>query len=81
MANDATGVEDERRSPKRVEFAECRFVAVENGIRDLEFPGKLASLLDFWMHGNHEDLKSLAGIAFVKLLEMNHLLAGERSVA
>jgi hypothetical protein len=75
VANDAAGVDDERRSPKCVEIPKSRIVSVEDGISHLEFLGQRAGFLEVWVHGDHEDLEALAGEAIVKFLEMNHLLA------
>ena len=81
VTDDATGVDDEGGSPKRIQFSKGRFVAIEHGIRNFEFRGQLSGFLGVGVHRDHEDLETLVGVAFVKLLEMNHLLAGERSVS
>ena len=81
VTNDATGVDDERRSPKRIQFSKGRFVPIKYGIRYFEFLGQLSGFLGVGVHRDYENLETPVGVAFVKLLEMNHLLAGERSVS
>ncbi len=55
-------------------------MSIEHGVGDFQFLRKFARLLQLWVHGDYEDLQALVAIPFMKLLEMNHLLTGERSV-
>jgi hypothetical protein len=81
VPNDAAGVDNERRSAEGVLFPKVRSVPVEDRVGDLQFFGELSSLVRVWVHGDHEHVQTLIAVSLMKLLEMAHLLAGERSVS
>src|SRR5207253_4806534 len=81
VTNDAPGVHDVGRSAVSVKLAQIRAGTVKDRVSNTQVLGKLFDLLLAGEHGDGEYEEALLGVLFLELLEMDHLLARERSVA
>jgi hypothetical protein len=81
VSNDAAGVGDVRRSAVGIALSHRRTSSLENGISNSHILVHLAGCLRVIVHGDHINEQAIFAESLVKLLEMDHLLATERSVS
>lgn len=81
MTDDAAGVNDVGGSAKCITFAQIRIMAVENRVGDTKLFRLITSLLKIRKHRDRKHKDAFLTVLLMELLEMNHLLSRERSVA